>query len=343
LNTAPSGGFAYFVCTAYKKSTIIYFTTLKRTIQFLIRPSFLEHVNHVSNLKNSVTFSDLRSSPLLCDDSITIKINFMKLGNVFSASAVLMAVLLGSCNKGINEQPSATSEQNSATSQQQKPVKPGPGGTLATVNLRTAGNFEILSTSGITNVTPSAVTGNVGTSPIAGTALLLSCKEVTGIIYTVDGNGPPCDVQDASRLTTAVADMRTAYNDAAGRLNPNFLNLGAGNIGGRTLTAGLYKWTSAVTIPTNITIKGSSTDIFIFQVGGTLSVSSNVIITLSGGVEAKNIFWQTTDAVTIGTTSQFKGNILGKTNIAVQTSASVIGRLLAQTAVTLQKNAVKAN
>jgi hypothetical protein len=96
----------------------------------LIRPSFLEHVNHVSNLKNSVTFSDLRSSPLLCDDSITIKINFMKLGNVFSASAVLMAVLLGSCNKGVNEQPSATSEQNSATSQQQKPVKPGPGGTL---------------------------------------------------------------------------------------------------------------------------------------------------------------------------------------------------------------------
>jgi predicted acyltransferase (DUF342 family) len=72
-------------------------------------------------------------------------------------------------------------------------------------------------------------------------------------------------------------------------------------------------------------------------------VSSNVIITLSGGVQAKNIFWQTTGAVTIGTTSQFKGNILGKTNIAVQTSASVIGRLLAQTAVTLQKNAVKAN
>ena len=265
----------------------------------------------------------------------------MKFGNVFSASAVLMAVLLGSCTKGVNEQPSSASEENSATSQQ-KPAQ-APGGKLATVNLRTSGTFEILSTSGITDVSPSAVTGNVGTSPIAGSALLLSCSEVTGTIYTVDGNGPPCDVQDAARLSTAVADMRTAYNDAAGRLNPNFLNLGAGNIGGKTLTAGLYKWNSAVTIPTNVTIKGSSTDIFIFQVGGTLNVSSNVIITLSGGVQAKNIFWQVSDAVTLGTSSQFKGNILGKTNIAVQTSASVTGRLLAQTAVTLQKNTLKAN
>ena len=267
----------------------------------------------------------------------------MKLGNVFSASALLMAVLLGSCNKGVNEQPSSTSEENSATSAQQK-AAPAPGGKLATVNLLTAGTFEILTTSGVTSVYPSAITGNVGASPITGAAIGLACNEVTGTIYTVDAAGPqPCAVPAASKLTTAVADMRTAYNDAAGRQNPNFLNLGAGNIGGRTLTPGLYKWTSAVTIPTNVTIKGSSTDIFIFQVGGTLNVSSNVIITLSGGIQAKNIFWQTTGAVTLGTSSQFKGNILGKTNIAVQTSASVIGRLLAQTAVTLQKNAVKAN
>jgi hypothetical protein len=282
---------------------------------------------------------------LLCDDSITIKINFMKLGNVFSASAVLMAVLLGSCTKGVNEQPSATSEQNSATSQQ-KPVKPAPGGggTLTAVNLLTAGTFEILTTTGVTSVHPSAITGDVGASPITGAAIGLNCSEVTGTIYTVDAAGPqPCAVPAASKLTTAVSDMRTAYNDAAGRLNPNFLNLGAGNIGGRTLTAGLYKWNSAVSIPTNVTIQGKSTDIFIFQVGGTLNVSSNVIITLSGGVQAKNIFWQTTGAVTLGTSSQFKGNILGKTNIAVQTSASVTGRLLAQTAVTLQKNAVKPN
>ena len=117
----------------------------------------------------------------------------------------------------------------------------------------------ILSKSGITDVYKSAVTGNIGTSPISGSAILLKCDEVTGTIYTVDAAGPlPCRVTNASKLTTAVLNMQTAYTDAAGRSNPNFLNLGAGNIGGKTLTAGLYKFTTDVVIPTDITIKGSS-------------------------------------------------------------------------------------
>ena len=70
--------------------------------------------------------------------------------------------------------------------------------------------------------------------------------------------------------------MQAAYTDAAGRVNPDFLNLGAGNIGSITLLPGLYKWTSAVIIPTDITISGSSSDIFIFQVAGTLNMSSAV-------------------------------------------------------------------
>jgi hypothetical protein len=116
--------------------------------------------------------------------------------------------------------------------------------------------------------------------------------------------------------------------------------LGAGNIGGKTLTAGLYKFTSAVVIPTDVTISGSSTDVWIFQVAGTLTMSSAVKITLAGGAQAKNIFWQTSGAVTLGTTSHFEGNILSQTGINLQTGASINGRMLAQTAVTLQQNAV---
>ncbi|HEY5391267.1 MAG TPA: ice-binding family protein [Hanamia sp.] len=141
-------------------------------------------------------------------------------------------------------------------------------------------------------------------------------------------------------LTTAVSNMQTAYTDAAGRSNPNFLNLGAGNIGGKTLTPGLYKWTSALIIPTNVTISGGPNDIWIFQVAGTLNMSSAVKITLSGGAQAKNIFWQASGAVTLGTTSHFEGIILGKTGINLQTGASINGRTLAQTAVTLQMNTV---
>lgn len=214
--------------------------------------------------------------------------------------------------------------------------------SLATVNLGLAGQFTILSKSGITNVYPSVVLGDVGTSPITGAANLLSCTEVTGNVYSVDAAGPmPCRITNASRLTTAVGDMQTAYTNAAGRVNPKYLNLGAGNIGGLTLKPGLYKWTSNVVIPTNITISGGANDVFIFQVDGTLNVSTGVKVFVKGGALAKNIIWQTAGATTLGTYSHFEGIILGQTGINVLTQASVNGRLLAQTAVVLQQATVK--
>ncbi len=252
------------------------------------------------------------------------------------AVALLFAGLFGSCKKdtGITDPSSLTSDQSSVDFR----VRP----QLKGIDLGVAGNFVMLSKTGITNVFPSVITGDVGASPITGAAILVTCPEVSGTIYSVNAAGPlPCRVTNASRLTTAVLNMQTAYNDAAGRSNPKFLNLGAGNIGGKTLTPGLYKWTTGLIIPTNITISGSSRDVWIFQVAGTLNMSSAVRITLTGGAQAKNIYWQTTGAVTLGTTSHFEGIILGKTGINLQTGASINGRLLAQTAVTLQKNTVK--
>ena len=220
------------------------------------------------------------------------------------------------------------------------PVKSGVQQPQLAVNLGVAGNFVILSKSGITDVYKSAVTGDIGTSPITGAAMVISCPEVTGTIYSVDAAGPACKITSASMLTTAISNMQTAYTDAAGRINPDFLNLGAGNIGGKTLTPGLYKFTTALLIPTDITISGGPDDVWIFQVAGTLNMGSAVNVTLADGAQAKNIFWQTSGAVTIGTTSHFEGVILSQTGINFKTGASVNGRLLAQTAVTLQMNAV---
>ena len=209
------------------------------------------------------------------------------------------------------------------------------------VNLGSAGNFTILSESGITDVHASAVVGDVGTSPITGAALLLTCPEVTGFIYTVDAAGPlPCRVTDAIRLTAAVGDMQTAYNDAAGRTNPDALNLGAGQIGGLTLTPGLYKWTSNVSISNDVTLTGGPDDVWILQIAGTLSEASAQHVILAGGAQAKNVFWQTAGGAVIGTQADFQGVILSKTMIAMKTKASITGRLLAQTAVTLQMNAI---
>ena len=209
------------------------------------------------------------------------------------------------------------------------------------VNLGKSGPFVILSKTGITDVHTSTVTGDVGTSPITGAALLLTCGEVVGNVYTVDAAGPlPCAVTSASLLTAAVGDMEFAYDDAAGRLFPDHIELGAGEIGGLTLTPGLYKWSSPVTISKDVTLTGGPNDVWIFQIAGTLNEASATRVTLSGGALAKNIFWQVADAVTLGTTSHFEGIILGKTMIAMNTGATMNGRLLAQSADTLQMNAL---
>jgi hypothetical protein len=211
----------------------------------------------------------------------------------------------------------------------------------APVSLGSAGAFTILSKSGITDVRASAITGNVGTSPITGAALLLSCSEVTGYIFAVDAAGPPpCAINAASPLTTAVLNMQTAYVDAAGRVSPNFTDLGAGQVGGLTLVPGLYKWGTGLLISTDVTLSGGPNDVWIFQVAGTLKQANATRITLAGGALAKNVFWQAAGAVTIGTTAHFEGVVLAKTSIAANTGASVNGRLLAQTAVSLQQNTI---
>jgi hypothetical protein len=259
----------------------------------------------------------------------------MKIKRVFPIAVMLLVVLLGSCQK--DQGPDLSSDVSSID---QSALSRPHVVTLAVVNLRMAGNFVILSKSGITNVPTSGITGDIGTSPITGAAIGVTCTEVVGTIYSVNAAGPSCRVINASRLTTAVLNMQTAYTDAAGRSKPNYLNLGAGNIGGKTLKPGLYKWTSAVVIPTDFTISGGPNDVWIFQVAGTLKMSSAKKIILAGGAQAKNIFWQVSGAVTLGTTSHFEGIILGKTGINLQTGASINGRLLAQTAVTLQSNTV---
>jgi hypothetical protein len=131
-----------------------------------------------------------------------------------------------------------------------------------------------------------------------------------------------------------------AYTDAAGRSIPDFTELGAGEIGGLTLVPGLYKWGSGVLISTSVTLSGGPNDVWIFQIAGSLNQASATRVTLAGGAQAKNIFWQAGGVVSIGTTAHFEGVLLAKTLIAVKTGASANSRLLAQTAVTLEQNAI---
>jgi hypothetical protein len=208
------------------------------------------------------------------------------------------------------------------------------------VNLRSAAYFTILTESGITDVPSSAIIGNIGVAPITGAADLLTCSEIRGNVYSVNAAGPkPCSIDDAPPLRTAVMDMHAGYADAAGR-PAGFINLGAGNIGGLTLSPGVYKWTTGLSIPTNVTLSGGPSAVWIFQVAGTLQLANGAAVRLTGGAYTRNVFWQVAGQTTLGTTSHIEGTILDMTAIAVNTGASVHGRLLAQTAVTLEKNAV---
>lgn len=211
----------------------------------------------------------------------------------------------------------------------------------APVSLGTAGTFALLTKTGVTDVYASAINGDVGASPITGAAIGLTCPEVmTGVIYSVDAAGPPCKVTNATLLTTAIGDMELAYTNAAGRTFPDFTELGAGEIGGLTIVPGLYKWSGNVLLSTDVTLSGGPNDVWIFQIAGGVTQANGVRVTLAGGALAKNVFWQSAGAVSIGTTAHFEGVMLTQTMVAVKTGASVNGRLLAQTAVTLQQNAV---
>jgi hypothetical protein len=219
------------------------------------------------------------------------------------------------------------------------PIGPAP------VKLGAAGNYVILAESKIANVPTSAITGDVALSPAAATYITgfsltkagtrWTSPQVTGSVFAAD-NDPPTPIN----LTTAVTNMMTAYTDAAGRPNP-VLNLGSGGaIGGLTFVPGLYKWTSTVTIPTDITLSGAANDTWIFQVTGDLKMSAATKMKLISGARAKNIVWQVAGLVDFGTTSHAEGIVLSKTAITLETGASISGRLLAQTAVNVAGVAV---
>jgi hypothetical protein len=218
---------------------------------------------------------------------------------------------------------------------------PGGGG----VALGTAGDFAVLAKSGITNVVPSSITGDLGVSPIAATAITAfelvadssntfsTSSQVTGNVYAADYAVPT-----PTKMTTAVSDMETAYTDAASRVttDADHLNAGAGTVGGFTFTAGVSTWTSSIVIDADITLHGGPCDVFIFQTSGDIVVQDDKKITLSGGVQAKNIYWQVAGYVSIGSGVHFEGTILSKTAVTMKTASSLNGKILSQENAALQ-------
>jgi hypothetical protein len=196
------------------------------------------------------------------------------------------------------------------------------------VSLGSAATFAILASSTVTNTGSTTINGDVGVSPGTG---LTGAPTVNGMIHLGD-----------TVAAHAQLDLTTAYNDAAGRTVGAILV--AGNLGGQTLTPGLYKSTSSLEISSgNLTLdaQGDTNAVFIFQMGSTLTTTSGLQVILSGNARASNIFWQVGSSATFGTTSVFKGTIMALASITLTTGATLDGRALARTgAVTLDGNTI---
>jgi len=216
-----------------------------------------------------------------------------------------------------------------------------------TVDLGTAGNYVILAKTGISTTGTTHITGDIAVSPESQTALtgfsetlaldgtFATSPRVTGKLFAADMTSPTPSI-----LTTAVSDMETAYADAAGRVDPDFTELGAGEIGGMTLDPGLYQWGTGVLVASDVTLNGSADDVWIFQIGQDLKLQDGKAIILSGGAVPENIFWQVAGEVTLQAGTTLNGIILGQTAIVLKSGAVINGRALAQTATTLIANEI---
>lgn len=213
----------------------------------------------------------------------------------------------------------------------------------ALINLKSASNFAILAKTAVTTTGGTQITGDIGVSPAALTDLTgfsatlsedgtsATSDYVTGKIYASDMQEPTPSI-----LTTAITDVQAAYVEAAGR-GDYAVTTGAhaGIIGGQTFAPGIYKWSTVVTMATDITLQGGPNDTWIFQVADNLTASSGAKVLLDSGAQAKNVFWQVAGIVTLGSGAHFEGIIMGQTQIILETGSSVHGKLFAQSQVTL--------
>jgi len=213
-----------------------------------------------------------------------------------------------------------------------------------------AGDYVILTTTGITDVPPSVITGNIGATPIGGAAIGISCgppAEVTGTIFEADAGGPACFVEDPAGLGTAIGYITiagSAYRDAAGRAPTFPINLDGGNLTGLTLVPGVYRWGTDVSVNAFGAVKlaGGPNDVWIFQMSGNLTLNSSATVILIGGAQANNIFWQVGGGVgaTLDSASVMYGTILSAAAVVMKAGASLTGRALAGTDVTLISNTI---
>ena len=247
----------------------------------------------------------------------------MKINALLTSITIVTAILFAGCKKD-DTSPQTTPTTGTVTIPLQTTVQ-------ASVPLAGTATLAILAGSSISSTGATNITGDMGLSP--GTSV---------------GGFPPGILNGTLHVNNNIAnqaklDLTAAYNDAAGRTATDIVTL-SGNLGGLTLTPGLYKSTSSLSISSGdltFDAKGNANAVFIIQIASTLTTTSGRKVILSGGAQASNIFWQVGSSVTFGTTSVFKGTVMAMQSITFNTGATLDGRAMARTgAVVMAGNTI---
>jgi hypothetical protein len=254
------------------------------------------------------------------------KIKKMKKSKLLvSALAIVSIVFVVSCKK---EKETAPTSSSASTQSQTIPLQIT---IQPTVPLGAAGPLAVLAGSAISSTGTTYITGDMGLNP--GTSI---------------GGFPPGILIGTQHINDSIAtqakmDLTAAYNDAAGRTAMDIVTI-AGNIGGLTLTPGLYKSNSSLEISSGdltLDAKGNPNAVFIIQIATTLTTNSGRKVFLAGGAQASHIFWQVGSSATFGTTSVFYGTVMTMQSITFNTGATLNGRGLARTgAVVMDSNTI---
>jgi hypothetical protein len=189
----------------------------------------------------------------------------------------------------------------------------------APVNLRSAAPFTILATSTTTTTGGGIINGDVGLSPVGSQGI--PPDKINGTIYNGDTNGVAAQAQ---------LDLTAAIIAASPAQLPGGINAGA-ELGGQTLVPGVYQSPSgSYAITGDLTLFGGPNDVWVFQMASTLTVAVSGRVILTGGAQARNIFWQVGSSATLGTSSVFEGTVMAYASITMNASSTLDGRALAQ-------------